>query len=170
MLDPGDCPIGNVRIDDDLRRRRNGNGDAGDRGNVRRLGGLRYVDLWNLADIEHVNNLRDAGNLWHVGNVRLGLQQYYVFFDANLADHVRRRGSNWASLGIHRDQQPWGQLRSSDTYDERTADGWGHSGHSNHTDDCISIHCFICNDKFLSVSNHGASRIGRYRLLNQISP
>jgi len=163
MLDLGDCAIGNVRIDRHLRRRRNGNGngDAGDRGNVRRDGVLRYVHAGNVDNIEHVDNLRDAANLRPVGNVRLGLQQCYLFFDANLdvADHGWRRGSNWASVGIHRNQQPWDQLRSSGAYHERTADGWGYSGHANHTDGCISIHCFICIGKFASVSNNGARRI-----------
>jgi hypothetical protein len=101
--------------------------------------------------------------------VRLGLQQYYLFFDADLhvPDYGWRRGSNWASVGIHRDQQPWGELRSSGSYHERTADGWGHSGHANHTDGYISIRWFICNDKPFSMPNHGAHRIERYRLLKQ---
>jgi hypothetical protein len=170
MLDLGECPIGNVRIDRDLRRRRddNGNGGAGDRANVGCHGGPRHVDVGNVDNIEYLN-LRGAGNLRSVGNVRLGLQQHYVFFDANLdiPGNARRRGSNRTSVGIHRDQQSWHQLRGGGPYPQRTADCGTRSDGANHTDRYISVRCFIPNDEPLSMPNDGAHRIERYRLLKQ---
>jgi hypothetical protein len=168
MLDLGECPIGNVRIDRDLRRRRddNGNGGACDRGNVGRHGRHWYVDVGNANNIEYIK-LRGARDLRSFRNVRLGLQQHCVFFDANLdvADSARRRSSNRTSVRLHRDQQSWRQLRGDGPYPQRTADCGTRSDDANHTDRYTSIRCFIPDDEPFSMPNNGDQWIERYRLL-----
>jgi hypothetical protein len=86
MLDLGDCALRNVRIDRDLRRRRNDNGNR-DGGNV-----------------GNVDNLRDAGNVGIVGNVRFRLEQhcFIVGANVNVAHNAGRRCSNGNSVGIYR--------------------------------------------------------------------
>ena len=73
--------------------------------------------IGNFGDIGNVDHLRDAADLGHVRNVRLRLKQHCFVFDANIdvADGAGRRRSNRNSVGIYRDRQSWGQLRSSGT-------------------------------------------------------
>jgi hypothetical protein len=104
MLDRWDCAIGNVRIDLDLRRRRNGNFDVGDAGNVNIV---RNVDIvGNISDVGNVDNLRDAGNVGIVGNVWFRLEQRCFIVDANVngTHNAGRRRSDWTSFGIYRDR------------------------------------------------------------------
>ncbi len=113
MFDCGDFAIGNVRIDRDLRRRRNSSRsrDARHRGNVRRHGNVGNVNVvGNLGDIGNADNFRNAGNVGTVGNVRLRLKQYRFIVDSNVnvAHNTRWRRSNRTSVGIYRDWQPWG--------------------------------------------------------------
>jgi hypothetical protein len=160
MLDPGDYALGNVRIDLDLRRRRNDNGnrDAGDIGNV------------NI--VRDVDNLRDAGNLGIVGNVRFRLEQYCFIVGANVdvTHNVGWHCSNGNPAGIYRDRKSWGQLRSSGANDERAAPcGYGGAG-PNDARHYLSARCFIRDDKHFAVPDHRAHRNVEYsgRLLKQL--
>jgi hypothetical protein len=153
MFDPGDCALGNVRIDRDLRRRRDGDGnrDAGDGGNV---GNVNVVG--NISDIGNVDNLRNDGNVGIVGNVRFRFEQHCFIVNANVAHNSGRRCSNRNSVGIHRDRQSWGQLRGGRTDNDRIAHcGYRgtHSVGTNHADDCISLRGFVFYDKPIPVPN-----------------
>jgi len=55
--------------------------------------------------------------------VRIRLQQHCFIVSTNVNDahNARRRRSNRHSVGIYRDRQSWGQLRSSGTNGERIA-------------------------------------------------
>jgi len=104
MFDRGDCALGNVRIDRDLRRRRDGDGnrDAGDVGNGNIV---RNVDVvGNISDIGNVDNLRNDGNVGIVGNVRFRFEQHCFIVNANVAHNSGRRCSNGNSVGIFRDR------------------------------------------------------------------
>ena len=161
MFDRGDCALGNVRFDRDLRRRRDGDGnrDAGDGGNVGNGNIVRNVNVvGNIGDIWNVDNLGNDGNVGIVGNVRFRLEQHCFIVDANLnvAHNAGRRRSNRTSVGIYRDRQSWGQLRSSRTYDDRIA-RCGYRGTdsvgTDHADGCISVRCFVSYDKPFPVPN-----------------
>ncbi len=144
MLDHWDFAIRNVRIDRNLRRRRNDNGnrDAGDDGDV---GNVDVV--WNISDIGNYDNLRDDGHVGIVGNVRFRLEQHCFIVSANVAYNAGRRCSNRNSVGIYRDRQSWGQLRSSGTNGECLANcGCGRAGTSD-APHCLSAHCFTYIDK-----------------------
>ena len=159
MLDPGDFAIGNVRIDRDLRRRRNGsrNRSARYRGNAGNVDLHGNVDIiGNVSDIGNVDNLRDAGNLGLVGNVRLRLKQHCLFIDSyvNVADDAGWRRSNRNSVGIYRDRQSWGQLRGSGTDDERIAHCGQRGAGANDAHCYISAHCFIAHDKHYAGPDH----------------
>jgi hypothetical protein len=131
MLDRRGLAIGNVRIDRNLRRRRNDNGNR-DRGNV-----------GNISDIGNFDNLRDDGHFGIVGHVRFRLERHCFIVGANLndVDNAGRRCSNRNSVGIYRDRQSWGQLRSSGTNDQRIA----HCGCGG--DSTNDAHCFVCGGK-----------------------
>ena len=111
MFDRGDVAIGNVRIDRQLRRRRNGtrsrgtchrgnNGPHGDTGNINIVG--------NDSSVGNVDNV--TGHLGNVGNVRLRLEQHCFIVDADVngADRAGRCRSNRNSVGFLRDWQSWG--------------------------------------------------------------
>ena len=149
MFDPGDCALGNVRIDRDLRRRRNdnGNNDAGDDGIVR-----------------NVDYPRDAGNVRIVGNVRFRLEQHCFILNANVAHNSGRRCSNGNSVGIYRDRQSWRQLRSNRTHNERSAHcryRWTDSVGTSHAGGCISVSCSVFYDKPVPVPNRRRRNVER---------
>ena len=152
MFDRGDCALRNVRIDRDLRRRRNDNGNL-DGGNARDVNIVRNVDVvGNISDIGNVDHVRNAGNLGIVGNVRFRLKQHCFIIDANVnvAHCSGRRCSNGNSIGIYRDRQSWGQLRSSRTDNDRIAHGRYRGTDSvgtDHADGYISVRCFVSYDK-----------------------
>jgi hypothetical protein len=107
MLDLRNFAIGNVRIDHDLRRRRNGSRsrDARHRGNVGHYG--------NVGPIVIVGRIGDIGNAGHdgvVGYVRLRLKQYCFIVDPNVdvAHNAGRCRSNRNSVRFHGDRQSWG--------------------------------------------------------------
>jgi hypothetical protein len=112
MLDLGNFAVGNVRIDRDLRRRRNGrrSRDARHRGNVGHHGNIGNVDVvGNVSDIGNVDNLRNAGNDGVVGNVRFRLKYCFIVDpNVNVAHNAGRRRSNRDSVGFYGDQQSWG--------------------------------------------------------------
>jgi hypothetical protein len=114
LLDLGNFAVGNVRIDRDLRRRRNGSRsrDARHRGNV-----------GNINVVGNIGDIGNAGNDGVVGNVRLRLKQCCVIVDSNInvAHNAGRRRSNRNSVGFYRDQQSRGQLRRRGPDDERIA-------------------------------------------------
>ena len=107
MFDRGDVTIGNVRIDRQLRRRRNGSGSRGacHRGN--HVGSVNIVANVNCGGIDVLGN---AGHVGNVGNVRLRLKQhcFIVHADVNGADRAGRWRSNRNSVGFLRDWQSWG--------------------------------------------------------------
>jgi len=111
MLDHWDFAIGNVRIDVNLRRRRNDNGNRDGRNG-------RNVDV-----VRNFDNLRNDGYGGIIRNVRLRLEQHCFIVGANVDDahNVGRRRSNGNSLGVYRDRQSWSQLRSRGTNGERSA-------------------------------------------------
>ena len=131
MLDRWDCALGNVRIDSDLRRRRNDNGSR-DVGNVDVVG--------NISDVGNVDKFRDTGDVGIVGNVRFRLEQHCIIVDAklNVAHNSGRGCSNGNSVGIFRDRQSRGQLRSSRTNNDRIAHCGANSGGASRTDGYIS--------------------------------
>jgi hypothetical protein len=112
MLDLGNFAVGNVRIDRDLRRRRNGSRsrDArhGNVGNVNVVGNI--VIVGNICDIGNVDDLRNVGNDRVVWNVRLRLKQCCLVVnpDLNIAHNAGRRRSNRNSVGFNGDRQSWG--------------------------------------------------------------
>jgi hypothetical protein len=129
MLDRGQRALRHVRIERDLRRRRNGNGnrDAGDGGN----GG-------NVNIVRNVGSFRN-GNIGLVGDVRFRLEQHGFSANVNVAHNVGRRGSNRNSVGIYRDRQSWGQFRSGGTDGQRSAHrGYARVGPND-------AHCFNFN-------------------------
>jgi hypothetical protein len=146
MFDCGDCALRNVRIDRYLRRRRNDNGsrDAGDGGNVGDHG-----DVWDVNIVRNVDNLGDAGNVGIVGNVRFRLEQHCFIVGANVdvARNAGQRCSNGDSVGIYRNRQSWGQLRSSGTDDKRIAHCGDSTVGANDANRYISACCFICDNK-----------------------
>jgi hypothetical protein len=171
MLDPGDCAFGNVRIDRDLRRRRNDNGnrstgDGGVHGNAGNVN-VRNVDvIRNIRDLRNVDNLRDDGNIRVVGNVRLRFGQHGFIVDANVAHYSGRGCSNGNSAGIYRDRQSWSELRSSGTNDKRIAPCvYGRAG-ADDTQPYLSAYGFIHDDKHYPVPDHRAyGDLKRYRRL-----
>jgi hypothetical protein len=149
MFDLGNCALGHVRIDRHLRRRRNddGNRDASNVGDVNIVRNVNVVG--NIGDIRNVDNLRDAGNVGIVGNVRFRLEQHCFIVDANLnvAHNTGRRRSNRTSVGIYRDRQSWGQLRSCGTDHKRIAHSGDGTVGANDASRYISACCFIHDDK-----------------------
>jgi hypothetical protein len=169
MLDPRDFAIGNVRINRDLRRRRNGHGNH----DVSDLANVRNVHLvGTLGDIRTVDNLGHAGNVGHVGNVRLRLEQHCGVFDTiiDVADNARWRGSNGTPLGIHRDRQPWSQLRSSCADAKCIADYRVCFTGTNRARGYVSAHGFDDSDKPFPVSDSRGRRHVEYsrRLLKSL--
>jgi len=157
MLDHWDCAIGNVRIDLDLRRRRNGNGnfDGGSARNVNIVG--------NVSHIRAVDNVRHAGNLGIVGNVRFRHEQYCFIVDANVnvTHNAGRRRSDRTSVGIYRDRQSWGQLPGSGTDAERIPLCEYRVG-TKPTHGYIPTRCFIYDNERLPLPNHRTRRnVGR---------
>jgi hypothetical protein len=153
MFDLGECPLGNVRIDRDLRRRRN---DGGNRGgsNVGDVNIGRNVDVvGNIGDIGNVDNLGDDGNVRIVGNVRFRLEQHGFIVGANIAHNAGRRCSNGTSVGICRGRQSGGQLCSCGTNDERIAQCVYDGAGTNHAHHYLCAHCFIYDDKLFPVPN-----------------
>ena len=120
MFDRGDLAIGNVRIDRQLRRRRNGSGNRGachrgnDGGHHGRGG--PHGDAGNINVVANVNCagnvdvLGNAGHVGNVGNVRLRLEQHCFIVDADVngADRAGRWRSNRNSVEFLRDWQSWG--------------------------------------------------------------
>ena len=152
MLDLRDFAIWDVRLERNLRRRRNRSWDSSSRycgiaGNVDLFGNDDIIG--DVSDVGNVNNLRHAANFGHVGNVRLGFKRHRLFFesDLNVTDRARWRRSNRNPVGVYRDRQPWGQFRGCRTNDGRFTH-CGHRGASaNDAHRYISAHPFISNDK-----------------------
>lgn len=155
MLDPGDFAIGNVRIDRYLRWRRNGNGNRGacDSGNVGHHGNIGNVNvIRNIGDIGNIDIVRNARDLGDVGDVRFRIEQhrFIVGTKSNVTDNAGRRCSYRASVGIYRDRQPWGQLRSSGSNTERIAECWFRRADCGRTDrphDYVSVRWFVSHGK-----------------------
>jgi hypothetical protein len=157
MLDTRDFAIGNVRIDGNLRRRWSVNGTCG----ARDSGDIRNVDvIGGVSDIRNVDDPRDAGNLGHVGNVRLRVEQRCGVFDTNInvADNAGWRGSNRTPLGIDRDRQPWSQLRGGCADTKRIADHRVCSTGTNRARGYVSARGFDDSDKPIPVSDSGGRR------------
>jgi multidrug efflux system membrane fusion protein len=157
MRDTRDFPIGNVRIDGNLRRRWSVDGNYG----ARDGGDIRNVDvIGDVSDNRNVNDPRDAGHLGHVGNVRLRVEQHCGVFDTdiNLADNAGWRGSNRNSLGIDRNWQPWSQLRGSCADTKRIADDRVCSTSTNRARGYVSAHGFDDSDKPVPLSDSGGRR------------
>jgi hypothetical protein len=113
MFDRGDLAIGNVRIDRQLRRRRNGSGNRGacHRGNDGPHGDAGNINIVaNVNCAGNVDVLGNAGHVGNVGNVRLRLEQHCFIVDADVngADRAGRWRSNRNSVGFLRDWQSWG--------------------------------------------------------------
>jgi hypothetical protein len=170
MLDTRDFAIGNVRIDGDLRRRRRVNGNYG----ARDGGDIRNADvIGDVSDIRNVDDPRDAGNLGHVGNVRLRVEQHRGVFDTNInvADNAGWRGSNRTPLGIDRDRQPWSQLRGGCSNTKRIADYRVCSTGANRARGYVSAHGFDDTDKPVPVSDSGGRLVEHdRRLLRSLLP
>jgi hypothetical protein len=125
MFDRGNIVIGNVRIDCDLRRRRNGIRKCGachrrKFGHHRKFGNINLVG--NLGDVGNADIVRNAGHVGNLGNVRLRLKQHCFIVHANIvhanlnvANRARRRRSNRNSVGIFRDWQSWRQFHTAGT-------------------------------------------------------
>jgi hypothetical protein len=172
MLDRGDCAFRNVRIDRDLRRRRNDNGkrntgDRGDHGSAGNVIIVRNVDLVrNIRDLRNIDDLRDDGNVGLVGDVRLRLGQHGFIVDANFAHNSGRGCSSGNSAGIYRDRQSWSELRSGGTDDKRIAPCVYGRARTNDPERCLSAHGFIGDDKHYPVPHHRADGdLKRYRRL-----
>ena len=99
MFDRGDVAIGNVRIDRQLRRRRNG---SGNRGACHRGNDGNIIANVICAGIDVLGN---AGHVGNVGNVRLRLEQHCFIVDADVngADRAGRWRPNRNSVGFLRD-------------------------------------------------------------------
>jgi len=154
MFDPGDCALGNVRIDRYLRRRRNdsGNRNGGNVGNGNIVRNVAVVG--NISDIGNVDNLRNDGNVGIVGNVRFRLEQHGFIVNANVTHNSGRRSSNGNSVGIYRDRQSWGQLRGSGTNDKRIAPCVCGRVGTNDAQHYLSARCFVSDDKHFPVPDH----------------
>jgi hypothetical protein len=163
MFDRGDVAVGNVRIDRQLRWRRNGarnrgachcgndghHGDASHRGNNGSHGGAGNINI--IRNDGSDGNVDIPWNAEHVGNVRnvrLRLKQHCFIVDSNVnvdvAHHAGRRCSNGTSVGIIRDRQSWGRLRSSRTNNDRIAHcGYRRGAGTNDAHHYLCAHCFI---------------------------
>jgi hypothetical protein len=166
MLDRGDRAFRNVRIDRDLRRRRNDNGkrntgDRWDHGSAGNVIIVRNIDL-----VRNIRDLRDDGNVGLIGDVRLRLGQHGFIVNANFAHNSGRGCSSGNSAGIYRDRQSWSELRSGGTDDKRIAPCvYGRAG-ANDPERYLSAHGFIGDDKHYPVPNHRADGdFKRYRRL-----
>ena len=159
MFDRREFAVGNVRLDRDLRRRRNGgrnrgachrgnNGPHGDPGNINVVGNVSYVGKFDI--------LRNAGHVGNVGNVRLRLDQHSFIFDSNVdvnfAHHAGRRRSNRNPIGILRNWQSWSWLRTGGTGAKRIAH-YGECGEFSAiaTND---VPCITCDGKHCDVWDH----------------
>ena len=105
MFDRGDLAIGNVRIDRQLRRRRNdsGSGGACHRGNNGSHGDAGNINIVaNVSPVGSVDNI--SGHLGNVRNVRLRLKQRCCIFNSNInsAHRAGRLRSHRNSVGICR--------------------------------------------------------------------
>jgi hypothetical protein len=125
MFDRGDVAIGNVRIDRQLRRRRNGtrnrgachcrndgqhgdghHGDASHRGNNGPYVDAGYINIvGNVSCVGNVDILGNAEHVGNVGNVRLWLKQhcFIVNSNVNVAHHAGGLRSNRNSVRFHGD-------------------------------------------------------------------
>jgi hypothetical protein len=165
MSDRGDVAIGNVRIDRQLRRRRNGtrnrgachcgndghHGDASHRGNNGSHGSAGNINI--IGNDGSDGNVDIPGNAEHVGNVRnvrLRLKQHCFIVDSNVnvdvAHHAGGRCSNGTSVGIVRNRQSWGRLRSSRTNTDRIAHCGYRGAGTNDAHHYLCAHCFIYDD------------------------
>ena len=112
MFERGDVAIGNVRIDRQLRRRRNdsGSGGACHRGNNGSHGDAGNINIVANVNCAGIDVLGNAGHVGNVGNVRLRLEQHCFIVDADVngADRAGRWRSNRNSVGFLRDWQSWG--------------------------------------------------------------
>lgn len=154
MLDTWDFTFGNVRIDIELRRWRNGRRQrrAGHRGDI---GNVGYV------------NGASSGRVW---NVRRRLKQHgFVLYPDINANNGRRRRSYWHSVGVYRNRQSWGLHRSTRPDGERIAHGGTESGRTRHAHRDLSIHCPVNDDKLVLVSDP-RTRCNAKRLLNNSYP
>jgi hypothetical protein len=170
MFDHRDRANVHVRIDRDLRRRRNDDGDRGARyrGNVGHDGDIKHDG--NIGNVDINGNLvlvRDTGNLGHDWNVRFRLEQHCFIVDANIhgADSAGRRRSNRTSVGIYRDRQSWGQLRGSRADDDLVAYGGRDSVGTDHTDGYVAVRRFVSCDKPFPVPKRRHRRLSDGRLL-----
>src|SRR6202158_1198361 len=178
MFDRGDVGVGNVRIDRQLRRRRNGTrnrgachcGNDGQHGDVgchwdasHRGDNGPHDDAGNINIVGNVNNvgnvdkLRNAGHVGNVGNVRLRLNQHCFILDSyvDVAHNAGRRRSHRNSVGFDGNRQSRGQLRTGGTDDRRIA----HCG--NRGTEFVAAngaHCFTCNLKHCDVYGHWRHR------------
>jgi hypothetical protein len=151
MLDTWDFTFGNVRIDIELRRWRNGRWQRG---------------ASHRGDIGYVGHARDGADRGRVWNVRRRLKQrrFVVHSDGNIAHDAGRWRSYRHSAGVYRNRQPWGQRRNSRTDGERIAhrgNGGTESSRTNRAHSYISAHCFV----LVRVSGHRARQRSK-RLLN----
>jgi hypothetical protein len=110
MFNRGDVVIGNVWIDRQLRRRRNGsrNRDACHRGNDGPHDDAGNINIVaNVSSDRNVSILGKAGHFGNVRNVRLRLKQHCFIVgsngNVNVAHHAGRRPSNRNSVGLHGD-------------------------------------------------------------------
>src|SRR5271169_3890294 len=156
MLDVGDLAFGNVRIQLDLRWWRNGRWKR-DARHCRNVGNVHLV--WNVDDIGNAGHVRDGADLGPVGNVRRRFEQRGVLLDSYINVAYR---AGWCrtyrdSSGIDRNWQSWGELRSGDTNDERTAHRecrGAHSRRANPADGYIPATCY--DDNHPTLPNHRA--------------
>jgi hypothetical protein len=151
MLDTWNFAFGNVRIDIELRRWRNGRWQRG-------------AGHW--GDTGNVGHARDGASSGRVRNVRRRLKQhgFVLYSDINAHDAGWRR-SYWHSVRIYRNRQSWGQHRSTRPDGERIAHGDTESGHTRHAHRDLSIHCPVNDDKLVLVSDP-RTRCNAKRLLN----
>jgi hypothetical protein len=164
MLDVGNLAFGNVRIRLDLRWWRNGRWKRGAR-HCRDVGNVDLVwnDVgnvgleWNVGDIGNAGHVRDVADLGPVGNVRRRFEQRVVLLYAyvNVADRAGWRRTHRNSSGIDRNWQSWGELRSGDTNDERTAHRECRGSHcrgANRADGYVPAPCY--DDSHAALPNH----------------
>jgi hypothetical protein len=155
MLDTWDFAFGNVRIDIELRRRRNGR---------------RRCGAGHRGDTGNVGHAGDGAGFGHVRNVRRRVKQHglVLYSDINAHDAGWRR-SYRHSVGIYRNRQSWGQRRHARPDGDRIAHGGTESGRTRHAHRDLSIRCPVNDDKLVLVSGP-RTRWNAKRLLNNSYP